>query len=200
MSKVLYVKANAKPEGISRTFKISDSFVEEYKKLHPEDEIITLDLYKENIHFLTEENVMAHTGGVEDVEKNPILKYTYQFKNADKYIFAEPLWNLGIPAILKAYFDYVSVAGITFKYTETGAAGLCEGKKAVNIMTQGGDYSEGPAAEWELGNRYLKTILGLFGIYDCKSIIASNLDVIGMDVDAIVNKAIEEAKELAKTF
>ena len=43
MSKILYVKANAKPEGASRTFKISDSFVAEYKKLHPEDEIITLD-------------------------------------------------------------------------------------------------------------------------------------------------------------
>ena len=43
MSKILYVKANAKPEGTSRTFKISDSFVAEYKKLHPEDEIITLD-------------------------------------------------------------------------------------------------------------------------------------------------------------
>lgn len=41
MSKVLYIKANAKEEGQSRTFKISDSFIEEYKKLNPDDEIIT---------------------------------------------------------------------------------------------------------------------------------------------------------------
>ena len=32
MSKVLYIKANIKQEGESRTFKVSDSFVEEYKK------------------------------------------------------------------------------------------------------------------------------------------------------------------------
>ncbi len=35
MSKVLYIKANAKPEGQSRTFKISDNFIDEYKKIIP---------------------------------------------------------------------------------------------------------------------------------------------------------------------
>lgn len=51
MSKILYVKANAKPEGVSRTFKVSDSFVKAYKELHPDDEIITLDLYKEDLRW-----------------------------------------------------------------------------------------------------------------------------------------------------
>jgi FMN-dependent NADH-azoreductase len=200
MSKVLYIKANPKKDEQSRTFRIANAFVEAYKQHHPDDEIITLDLYKEGIDFLREKDVIAHSGESIDEKSNPTLKYAYQFCNADKYIFAEPLWNLGIPAILKAYFDYVSVAGITFKYTESGPVGLCAGKKAVNISTQGGDYSHGFAAELELGNRYIKTILGLFGITDFKSIIASNLDVIGMDVDAIVKKAIDEAREVAKTF
>ena len=52
MSKVLYIKANIKNEGESRTFKVSDSFVEEYKRNNPEDEIITLDLYKENVRII----------------------------------------------------------------------------------------------------------------------------------------------------
>ena len=43
MSKVLYIKANAKPEGVSRTFKVSDSFVKSYKESHPNDEVIVLD-------------------------------------------------------------------------------------------------------------------------------------------------------------
>lgn len=50
----------------------------------------------------------------------PILKYAYQFLDADKYIIASPLWNLGIPAILKAYIDYICITGITFKYTSVG--------------------------------------------------------------------------------
>lgn len=33
MSKVLYIKANAKPEGTSKTFDVSDHFIEEYKKI-----------------------------------------------------------------------------------------------------------------------------------------------------------------------
>lgn len=200
MSKVLYIKANAKPEGESRTFRIADKFMEAYKKHHPQDEIVTLDLYKEDIHFLTIEDVMVHMSNQVEEKENPMKRYALQFKSADKYIFAEPMWNLGIPAILKAYIDYVSIPDITFKYSENGPIGLCQGKKALNITTSGGDYTEGMAAEWDLCDKYLKTIMGLFGIFDYTTIRASNLDVIGMDVEAIVNKAIEEAEELAKTF
>jgi FMN-dependent NADH-azoreductase len=200
MSKVLYIKANAKPEGESRTFRIADKFMEAYKKHHPQDEIVTLDLYKEDIHFLTVEDVMVHMSNQVEEKENPMKRYALQFKSADKYIFAEPMWNLGIPAILKAYIDYVSIPDITFKYSENGPIGLCQGKKALNITTSGGDYTEGMAAEWDLCDKYLKTIMGLFGIFDYTTIRASNLDVIGMDVEAIVNKAIEEAEELAKTF
>jgi FMN-dependent NADH-azoreductase len=200
MSKVLYIKANAKPEGESRTFRIADKFMEAYKKHHPQDEIVTLDLYKEDIHFLTVEDVMVHMSNLVEEKENPMKRYALQFKSADKYIFAEPMWNLGIPAILKAYIDYVSIPNITFKYSENGPIGLCQGKKALNITTSGGDYTEGMAAEWDLCDKYLKTIMGLFGIFDYTTIRASNLDVIGMDVEAIVNKAIEEAEELAKTF
>ena len=57
MSKVLYIKANAKPEGMSRTFRISDRFVETYAGVHPDDEIITLDLCKERIDFLSADDI-----------------------------------------------------------------------------------------------------------------------------------------------
>lgn len=201
MSTVLYIKANAKPEGQSRTFKISDAFIEEYKKHHPEDQIITLDLYKENIKPLTAEDLDTVFGPkTEESKKHPILKYAYQFAEADKYVIAEPLWNLSIPAILKAYIDYICVVGITFKYTENGPVGLCQGKKAVNITARGGEYSEGPFAAYEMGDRYLRTIFGFLGITDFTTIAANELDVVGKDVDAIVGKAIEEAKLLAKTF
>jgi len=199
MSTVLYIKANARPEGESRTFRISDRFVETYKKYHPEDTVITLDLSKENIHFLTEEEVAKHSAEMLN-EKDITAKYAYQFRDADKYVFAEPMWNLSVPAILKAYIDYISIPGITFKYSENGAVGLCEGKKAVNITTSGGDYSEGMAAEWEMCDKYLKAMMALFGVTDYTTLSASNLDVIGEDVEAIVNEAIRKAEELAKNF
>ncbi|MEG2539465.1 MAG: NAD(P)H-dependent oxidoreductase, partial [Clostridium sp.] len=110
MGKVLYIKANPKPQGYSRTCKVSDTFIEEYKKNNPGDEVITIDLYKEQIDFLREEDLKALFGPKTEESKNhPVLKYAYQFADADKYIVAAPMWNLGNPAILKAYIDYVSV-------------------------------------------------------------------------------------------
>jgi len=79
-----------------------------------------------------------------NLKDHPVLKYTYQFAEADKYVIATPMWNLSIPAILKAYFDYITVTGITFKYTENGAVGLLKNKKAVVIMTTGGEYLTPP--------------------------------------------------------
>ena len=201
MSKVLYIKANARPDDLSRTFKISNSFIEAYIKENPNDEIITLDLYKEGIDFLPQGNLDdLHRPQPGEGMDHPILKYAFQFLEADKYIIAEPLWNLSIPAILKAYIDYICVTGITFKYTAQGPVGLGTGKKAVNITTRGGDYSSEPYSSFEMGDRYLRTIFGFLGITDFTTISAEALDVIGNDVDAILEKSILEAQEKAKTF
>ncbi|BDC01143.1 NAD(P)H-dependent oxidoreductase [Clostridium perfringens] len=198
MSKVLYIKANIKNEGESRTFKVSDSFVEEYKKNNPEDEIITLDLYKENIDFLRVDDLGKLFGPKDEESKNnSILKYAYQFADADKYIIAAPMWNLSFPAILKAYIDYVSVSGITFKYTAEGPVGLLNNKKAVHIVSRGGGYDNSP---YEMGDRYLRTILGFFGIKDIETIGIDNLDVIGVNVEEKVEEGIEKATSLAKKF
>ncbi|MDJ8948373.1 FMN-dependent NADH-azoreductase [Clostridium perfringens] len=198
MSKVLYVKANIKNEGESRTFKVSDSFVEEYKKNNPEDEIITLDLYKENIDFLRGDDLGKLFGPKDEESKNnSILKYAYQFADADKYIIAAPMWNLSFPAILKAYIDYVSVSGITFKYTAEGPVGLLNNKKAVHIVSRGGGYDNSP---YEMGDRYLRTILGFFGIKDIETIAIDNLDVMGVNVKEKVEEGIEKAISLAKKF
>ena len=198
MNKVLYIKANIKNEGESRTFKVSDSFVEEYKKNNPDDEIIELDLYKEHIDFLRLEDLAKIFGPKDEESKaNPALKYAYQFAEADKYIIAAPMWNLSIPAILKAYIDYVSVTGITFKYTAEGPVGLLNNKKAVHIVSRGGEYVN---ASYEMGDRYLRTILGFFGINDIETIAIENVDVIGVDVQGKIQEGIEKSKMIAQKF
>ena len=198
MSKVLYIKANIKPEGESRTFKVADKFIEEYKKANPNDEIITLDLYEEKIDFLRPADLGRVFGPKTEESKNdPVLKYTYQFAEADKYVIAAPMWNLSIPAILKAYIDYISVTGITFKYTAEGPVGLLENKKAVHIVSRGGEYADAP---YEMGDRYIRTILGFFGVTDIQTLATENVDVIGVDVEGIVNEGIKKAEEVVKTF
>lgn len=198
MSKVLYIKADIKNEGESRTFKVSDKFVEEYKKNNPKDEVIVLDLYEEGIDFLRPDD-LGKLFALKDEESknNPILKYAYQFAEADKYVIASPMWNLSIPAILKAYIDYVSVTGITFKYTAEGPVGLLKDKKAVHIVSRGGEYANAP---YEMGDRYLRTILGFFGISEIETIAVENLDVIGVNVQEKVEEGIKKANLLAQKF
>ena len=199
MSKLLYIKANCKPENESRTFKISDRFIEEYKKSHPMDEIIVLDLYKENIDFIRADDFKVIFQQEKD-RSHPIIKYAYEFAEADKYVIAAPMWNLNFPAILKAYIDYISIPGITFKYTEKGPMGLLKGKKLMLITSRGSKYIGRPSSKYEMGERYLRTIMGFFGVDDFTTIAAEGLDISGQDVDAILEKAIEEAKEKARYF
>lgn len=201
MSKVLYIKANAKPAGKSRTFTVSDYFVEQYKKNNPEDEIITLDLYEEHVDFLSEDDIAAVFGPKPEASKqHPILKYAYQFLAADKYIVAAPFGNLGLPAIVKAYLDYICITGITFKYTENGPVGLCQGKKAIHIVSRGGNYMEGSATGFEMGDRYLRVLFGFLGITDFSTVAIEGVDIIGADVDAIMNKALKNAELSASSF
>ena len=199
--KVLYIKANAKPENESRTYRISERFIESYRQSHPQDEIITLDLYKEGIAFLSDPDIEAVFGPKTKESRNhPVLRYAYQFAGADKIVVAAPMWNLSIPAVLKAYIDYISVSGITFKYTAEGAEGLCRDKKAIHLSARGGVYSAEPLSAFEMGDRYLRTIFGFFGITDFTTVTAEGLDIIGNDTDAIVEKAAQEAQAAAKKF
>jgi FMN-dependent NADH-azoreductase len=200
LSNVLYIKANAKPQGVSRTFKISDAFIQAYMQSHPGDTVTTLDLYQEAIHFLTTDDINTVFGPKNEQSKNhPILKYAYQFAGTDKFVIAAPLWNLSIPAVVKAYIDYICVTGITFKYTAQGPVGMCNGK-AVHITSRGGIYSSEPSSAYEMGDRYLRTIFAFLGITDFTTIAAEGLDIIGTDVDAIVNKVIADAQTRAGTF
>jgi len=140
MSNILYIKANVKPEGMSRTFRISDSFLENYKNKNPGDSITTLDLYKEGIGFLSADDLTTwFSPKTEQSRSHPMLKYAYQFLDADKYIISAPMWNLSVPAIFKAYIDYVTVNGITFRWG-------CAAAKKPSISSPGAvSTARGPA-------------------------------------------------------
>ncbi len=201
MKKVLYIKANIKPEGESNSFQLSDHFVEQYKRQNPQDEIVTLDLYDAGISFLQGADLAVTFGPkTEDSRNHPILKHAYQFAEADKYIFSAPMWNLGLPAIVKAYVDYVSVPGISFAYTEHGPIGLLENKKAFLLTSRGGSYGEAPRSDFEMGERYLRTILGFFGVSDVQAVATENMSVQGLDYAQILASAKEKAGLVAATF
>lgn len=98
-----------------------------------------------------------------------------ELKAADTIVIGAPMYNFGIPSTLKAWFDYVLRAGITFRYTETGPVGLLEGKRAIVIESRGGYYSDGAAKSLDSQEPHLKTLLGFMGIKDLTFIRAEKL-------------------------
>ncbi|GAA3321407.1 hypothetical protein GCM10020331_037120 [Ectobacillus funiculus] len=51
----------------------------------------------------------------EQAAANLVNKYLNQFLAADKVVFAFPLWNFTVPAVLHTYLDYLSQAGKNFQ-------------------------------------------------------------------------------------
>ena len=59
----------------------------------------------------------------------------------DVVVLGVPMYNFGVPSTLKAYFDHIARAGVTFRYTATGPEGLLKGKKAYVFAARGGAYA-----------------------------------------------------------
>ena len=211
MAKVLYITANPKSDEQSYCLSVGKAFVEAYQKENPQDEIIELDLYQLDIPDI-DTDVFSGWGKLQqgkafdelsEEEKGKVAKinqYTDQFVSADKYIFVTPMWNLSIPPRMRTYIDTICIAGRTFKYTAAGAVGLLTDKKAVHIQARGGIYSEGPAAELEMGDRYIRMILSFLGVPSIESIIVEGMAQMPEEAEAIKERAIVRAKEVAVDF
>src|SRR3954470_8472141 len=100
---------------------------------------------------------------------------------------------------MKAYIDSIAVAGKTFKYTEQGPIGLLTNKKALHIQARGGIYSEGPAADLEMGHRYLSVIMQFFGIPSFEGVFIEGHNQYPDRAQEIKEKGFAEAKEKART-
>ena len=124
-----------------------------------------------------------------------------QFKAADAYVFAIPMWNFGIPYILKQYIDLIVQPTYTFAVGADGYRGLVTGKRAVAVYARGGDYSDPAAAAVDFQKRYLDHILGFIGITDVSSVIVQPTLAAGPDAAQAALAAVQdELRALARTM
>jgi FMN-dependent NADH-azoreductase len=95
-----------------------------------------------------------------------------ELKAADTLVIGVPMYNFGIPSTLKAYFDHIARAGVTFKYTDKGAVGLLTGKKAYLVMARGGFYGDAHAH-----TTYVRDFLAFLGITDVECVYAEGMAI-----------------------
>ncbi|WNL40050.1 NAD(P)H-dependent oxidoreductase [Halomonas sp. PAMB 3232] len=101
-------------------------------------------------------------------------KMLFELRESDVIVLAVPMYNLGVPSQLKAWFDRVLRAGETFRYTENGPQGLIEGKRAIILAARGGMYA---GTEMDSQTPHLKSMLGLMGLTDVNAIYAEGLNM-----------------------
>lgn len=142
-------------------------------------EIVRRDLGADPPPHLVEETVAGVRAKAEtEAEKEAQARsdeMIAELQAADLVVIGSPMYNFGMSSTLKAWFDHVLRAGITFRYTAEGPEGLLKGKKAVVIESRAGFYSEGPAAAMDHQEPHLRTLLGFAGIEDVTFVRAEKL-------------------------
>jgi len=209
MSTLLYIKASPMGE-LSYSIAVADAFVEEYRKAHPEDNIRTINLFTEPLPAFDFEAASAkykimHGKDHSDKDKQiwaKIVSVIEDFKSADKYIIATPMWNFSIPYRLKQYIDILVQPGYTFTVTEDGNyKGLVTDKPIFVAYARGGEYPAGTDKEaFDLQKKYLELILAFIGLTDIRSVTVEPT-LAGAEIATQKRtEAIENAGQIAREF
>jgi FMN-dependent NADH-azoreductase len=117
-----------------------------------------------------------------------------ELRQAEVIVLGLPMYNFGVPSQLKAYFDHIARAGVTFNYSEKGPVGQLTGKKVYVFATRGGSYA-GTPLDTQTG--YIRDFLAFIGMDDVKFVYAEGLAVSPQSREAGLAKAAAEIARLA---
>jgi FMN-dependent NADH-azoreductase len=156
------------------------------------------DLARQPLPHLTAERFAAFTTPVSErtveqqrhvAESDALID---ELRRAD--VLGVPMYNFGVPSTLKAYFDHVARAGVTFRYTADGPVGLLTGKRAFVFATRGGRYA---GTDADLQSAFLRRFLGFIGINDLEFIYAEGLSLGAEPREQALAAALERIGQLA---
>jgi FMN-dependent NADH-azoreductase len=207
MSRLLHISAS--PRGAaSESLAIAGTFVDAYRDVHG-DVVDHFDLWDGTLPAFGPAGAgakMAVFAG-EDPSGDQAAAWRAaravfdRFDSYDRYLFSVPMWNSGVPYILKQFIDVISQPGWVFRFDpEKGYTGLLHGKKAAVVCTSA-VYGDGrpPAFGRDHQAPVLDGWLRWTGITDIAAIeFRPNLAV--ADADAGRRAAHAEARELGKRF
>lgn len=172
---------SASPRGSrSESLELAAEYVEAYRRSHPDTVVEHWDLWDGTLPAFgpqaTGAKMAVFAGEPFDADQATawaeIMAAFDRFDRADRYVFSVPMWNHGIPYILKQFIDVVSQPGAAFGFDpEHGYSGLLRNKHATVIYTSAvyGD-GRGKAFGSDFQAPYLEDWLRWTGIDDIETI------------------------------
>jgi len=166
--------------GNGQSSQLSDKFVAAWKDSNPQGRVVTRDLSAQPVPHLDAERFGAFLAAPD--ARTPAQRAVVEFsdglieelRNADVIVLGLPMYNFGIPSTLKAYFDHVARAGVTFRYTANGPEGLLQNKKVYVMAARGGLYAGTPRDSQSV---YVRDFLAFIGLTDVEFIYAEGLSM-----------------------
>jgi FMN-dependent NADH-azoreductase len=196
---------------LSYSIAVADAFVDAYLQAHPDDKVRIVDIFKKRLPAFDFKAASAKYKIMHNKEHSPedrriwsgIVSIIEEFKSADKYVIAAPMWNFSIPYRLKQYIDILVQPGYTFTVDNAGNyQGLVKDRPVFVAYARGGEYPPGTAGEaFDLQKKYLELILAFIGFSGIQSVVVEPTLAKGKDVaEQKRTEAIEKARQMAKDF
>lgn len=207
MPHLLYVKGS--PRGsASRSLAVADAYLAAFRQRFPQATIDVLDPWAANLpefggaHAEAKMNVVTGIGNQGPAADlwDAISALSTRFAAADRYLFAVPMWNGGIPYKLKQLIDIVHQPGLTFGLDRaTGYYGLLANRRATLVLTSGAFSPDAPSPAFGTDHHstYLRAWLAQAGIVDIEE-VRLQPTVLSPDPEAAMARAIEQARTLAR--
>ena len=157
---------------------LAAQYVADWKAANPRGRVVTRDLARDPVPHLTAERFQAFLAKPESrtPEQQAVAGYSdaliAELQAADVIAIGLPMYNFGLPSTLKAYFDHIARAGITFRYTDKGPQGLLQGKKVYVFAARGGLYAGTPL---DTQTAYVRDFLRFLGLDDVEFVYAEGL-------------------------
>lgn len=200
---------NASPRGAqSHSLDIATTFLSELST-DKSIEIDQLDLFDADLPpfgpMATGAKMALFTGRVQTPQEvaawADVRAIFDRFAKADLYVLNVPIWNNGIPYILKQFIDLVTQPGWSFGFDpDTGYSGLMTGRKAV-VVHSSGVWHEGigPNFGADFSTPFLQDWLSFIGIKDVTHLRVQPT-VLNGDVAATKAEAARQSAALAQGF
>lgn len=178
MSKLLYVEASPS-KSRSHTITVAHAFLDAYRAAHPQDEIERVDLWDTVLPPFDNATIEAKFAVLRRNDFTPeqlarweaVRAVSRQFNSADKYVFSVPMWNFGVPYVLKHYIDVVTLAGENWHWSQgTGYETLLSGKKALAIYASANLHQQFGDGADDFQKPFMRRWLRFIGVEDIHEI------------------------------
>jgi FMN-dependent NADH-azoreductase len=203
--KLLHISASPRGEQ-SESLAVARTFLTEFRAAHPDADVAEWDLWDGTLPAFGPDAVAAKMDVFAGREPrsagwDAATAAFRRFDAADRYLFSVPMWNHGVPYVLKQFIDVVSQPGLVFGFDPAaGYTGLLTGKRAAVIYTSAvyGD-GRGPAFGTDFQAPYFGDWLRWAGVTDVETVeFRPNLAT--ADPEPARRHAHDAARDLAKRF